>query len=437
MESHPILVGIAKTYHQADLSDIIRVTEGDNQVNYDLIAVVSTNHDVIEWAISKGVSCWDLIAANAVRYGYMDIFDIALANGVRINKEILISAAKAGYMPLLSAVRENSFNLWDSLGAAGAELARIDVVELAISRGINDVRNLANAAGLGGSLEILHLCESIAQPCHGKLKPRVPSMCIDWNEVGGLGARGNHMDIVLYAESKGLTWWLSVATQAARAGNLEIIKYALSKEPLKPNSSVWTSMASEAVLHNHTDVFDYILDRGQLRWRKILNDAIKMNNLYVFNIASTKESYSWNTVAIASASGGNISMFRIAIQNATEVGQPITWDMVADKASEAGSLEILKYCEDKPGIRWDNVGCNGSFIGRVDIVQLAINQGAIDYNTMAVPAAERGWNDIVISLLRLGASNIEGLLNIAKRREFYQMSSSIEQFASLKERNLI
>jgi hypothetical protein len=110
--------------------------------------------------------------------------------------------------------------------------------------------------------------------------------------------------------------------------------------------------------------------------------------------------------------------------------------MVADKASEAGSLEILKYCEDKPGVIWDNVGRNASFIGRVDIVQLSIDQGAMDFNTMAAAAAEKGWNDIVISLIRLGASDIREILNIARANEFYQMISSIEQIESLKQLNL-
>lgn len=176
-----------------------------------------------------------------------------------------------------------------------------------------------------------------------------------WNKIILNAVKGGHTYIALNAidtikreYGNNSINWCSVSQNAARKGNMDILKLFVSSTSKIPEfrNRLWPNIMSFAARGNDTDVINFVLaqetDEFKFNWKDIVNQALLTNNLDLLKLS----------VVSKGARGWNLTLTQVIdhkflcnIANG-KMGQ-IFWTChsICETAIMGGSLDIIEFIQ--------------------------------------------------------------------------------------------
>jgi hypothetical protein len=476
------------------------------EIECNYIARSSNNHEDIINAIKNGAIVWDLIAVNAANHGYVDILKMALEKGSRnwnvITKGAIIGgdldllklAIKGGYdnlkwclcmaikhnifevaryliselgltdysavaegsirydrIEIFNLARENVINNWDWLATLAAIKNNTTIFNLLDHSKINSWDNIARYAVTNNNSEIFNMAikhdisnwEWIAE--EAIINSEIFNMAIghnikDWNGIAVVAAANNNIDALRLAMEHDIKRWDLIAVSAVKSGNLNIIELAESRGKINYNS-----IAYEAITRNRLSILEYCLkivdlkyvnmlllaienDRVDcvklilpkilcdLNWENIISRAVEYRSIDVLRFFNNK--INWNKVV---SETNDTKILKLAIENGAN-----NWDEIAILSIELGESEITQLTLDKGVNEIDKIAAFAANVGDLKTVRY-LSDKIKDWDTIAEASVSKAHLNITLLAINNGAENIDKLVKISNDRWFYHCAAVLDK----------
>lgn len=262
-------------------------------------------------------------------------------------------------------------------------------------RGIIDIKNyhkcevLYNVAR-GGHLNIITGIQNISKCC---------------NSISRGAARGGHLNIIEYIEKLCNINYESLAIEATNGKHLDLLKYIITK--YTPN---YNTIAEYAAKSGSFDILNFALQNGATNYITILSRASMYGreNIVKYMVNNFNLSNEYDIIAIYAAKGGNLNLIKYAI----ELGAN-NYDEIAYNAAMGGYLSILKYLKDNE-INYERIAIIAAERCFINIVKYSLEMGAKNYDKIIQKSIERPNNcstEMLIFILKLKIKMIRNVID--------------------------
>ena len=265
------------------------------------------NLRAVEYLIKKGANNFQVAMRSAVEGGYLDIVKLMIEKGA------------------------NNFGAYDFEHAMikAVKNGNLDIVKLMIEKGANNFRGAFDtamvSAARGGYLDIVKL-----------IIEKGASISL---EAMRSAVEGGYLDIVKLMIEKGADDFTisNALNNAAREGQINIVKYLFGKTANSSNSSVMRY----AIYGGHLDVVEYLIDKVEYDLND-LNDimakAVDNGKLDIVKFLIEKGANDFNEAMIDAARSGHLEIVKLMIEKgANKFNEPI------QAALNNGQLDIVDY----------------------------------------------------------------------------------------------
>ena len=209
----------------------------------DEVAVRYGHVDILELAIANGCTCDQSTCSIAAMYGHLDVLQWLRTNGCPWDELTCTCAAEGGHLEVLRWARENCCPWDDETCKISALNGHLDVLQWANQHGCPwDECTCANAA-LNGHLDVLQWARASGCP---------------WDEwTCANAAYGGHLDVLQWARQNSCPWDNETCASAAEDGHLEVLQW------LRTNGCPWDESTSVRAAEGfHLEVLRWAIGNG-------------------------------------------------------------------------------------------------------------------------------------------------------------------------------
>ena len=206
----------------------------------------------------------------AVRYGQLDMLQLAIANGCTCDETTCWLAARNGHLEVLQWLRANGCPWKANVCSAAAANGHLEVLQWARENRCPWDEDTCTFAAQDGHLEILQwarenncpwdkwTCTYAAAHGHLDVLQWAREKGCPWTELTcTFAAEAGHLEVLKWAREKGCPWSEDTCANAAEAGRLEVIQW------LRENGCPWDSWTcTNAAVDGHVDVLQWALENG-------------------------------------------------------------------------------------------------------------------------------------------------------------------------------
>lgn len=199
---------------------------------------------------------WGNTAALAIRHGHLDLLYWARGAGCMFHPDTYVAAVERGGPELLDWMRERLTVEWRDdmakrVGRYAAYLGRVDLMTWCVERGCRDWRFFAREAAAGGRAEVLTWLRERGHPLWDPADW--------WYTVCDVAARAGNLDTLRYLRDAGAPWTERTCRHAAENGHLDVLRWARAADPPCP----WDMMTVyEAIENKQTATLEWAIANG-------------------------------------------------------------------------------------------------------------------------------------------------------------------------------
>ena len=233
----------------------------------------------------------------------------------------------------------------------------------------------------------------------------------NYNIIGIKAAINGHLHIIKYLTEFGITCYMSMVEFAAENGHLDVVKYIVE---LGVECS--QSIAEFAALGGHLDILKYAVKLGIVKdYRVIITNAIDRNHFDVVKYIVELGFNNYKQIAIDATYANNLDIVKYAI----ELGAT-NYEEIKDTAKALGNWKIENYVDNiitKSLDGYNIVNLIIAFYKNENLEQYINKIKPEDYDLVASVFAALGILDLVKIMVNKGAKKYDKIALFAESND--------------------
>lgn len=272
----------------------------------------------------------------------------------------------------------------------------LDLIEIICNLKKNIVLDWSSAmsyAILGNNLDIINFIRS--KQCFGFNNERdmsfaiysrnmdiVRSISTDKNYILKAAAYAGRMDII---EKNRQINWNQIILYAVTGGNLNIVKYIISKNRRANHRIDWNKLICEAAYHGHLEILQFIMHRCPNNWNKAFICAVKGGHVDTvsFLMSRLQNFTDWNLVLQFAAFYDHYEIVKLIMNKQKK----FNWAMAITCAAKSGNMDIVELISFKENewssldfCNWELVLSNAAASGNIELFNYLFNKRKVSDN---------------------------------------------------------
>ncbi|MHB1774312.1 MAG: hypothetical protein ACYCST_21800 [Acidimicrobiales bacterium] len=377
-----------------------------SKLDWSLIAAFGASYgyiNIVEYAEHQTIEPidWNLVAIYSARTGRLSFIKYARGKGIGLSHAVIVNAVQNNHLNVVKYILNttNISGFWDEyIPENWNNIAHISLYNgyfklfkyIETQTSVLNWGYLASFVSIKGDLDMFIYFENKANGA------------IDYNSAILIAARNGNIPIINYIKDKIQVIWPDIAIQGSIGGHFNVVDYSYSQNPGSFTNEQLQNNADEAAKNGNMDIIKFI--------ELILNRKHSKLN--------------WNNIAIFSAKDGQKDILQYALfENYKEQSSgrapslEFNWQVIIENTAASGKLDLfiwfLNYLSkiiDVKTLAWTailNSSMNRHTIKFINYISNNFREN-INYNEVSSEAAVNDNLKIIIFIERLiGTINMD------------------------------